>query len=263
MSKTLFDALGIDESEAIDDDEIKRIKLLISKIKVNAANVARENDTDDTVAILDIIQEVVKRLSKHKRFEVEQFWNAIRQGQVPQQGLDPASAALSAGNTPATSQVPADYEQAKADATALIEFLKGLTSKNVVDNFDFGNPRQREFVINELVQMHEYADKYKRSQGGSQSQGQPQTSPSQADLNAANRRIQELETALATAKTAVNAADTLLSKADAVVAPRGGWTFVDGRKSVKVPPNGWLYNDDTAGKLVEAIESAKETLGKY
>lgn len=62
MSNSVYDMLDIDETEGIDPTEIKAINATLSRIKVAAAGVAKNNDTTDTLAILKEMERVVRRV---------------------------------------------------------------------------------------------------------------------------------------------------------------------------------------------------------
>lgn len=59
---SVFDMLNIDETEGIDPTEIKAIEATLTRIKVAAAGVAKDNDTEDTLAILKQVEKVVRRI---------------------------------------------------------------------------------------------------------------------------------------------------------------------------------------------------------
>lgn len=59
---SIYDMLDIDETEGIDATEIEAIKATLSRIKVVAAGVAKDNDTTDTLAILKEVERVVRRV---------------------------------------------------------------------------------------------------------------------------------------------------------------------------------------------------------
>lgn len=59
---TLFDALGIDESAGIDADEVEALKRALDRIKVEAAQVAKVNDTTTTKELLNAMVIAVRKV---------------------------------------------------------------------------------------------------------------------------------------------------------------------------------------------------------
>lgn len=151
MSKALFDALGIDETDAIDADEIKAIQLLIGKIKVDAANVAIANDTDDTIAILRMMRAIVKSFGSRSRFDAEQAFNRLMNGQPMGQS---GQAALGASNTASAPQPTTNQDElnrTKEDLANANRLLKRMRDKGLIGYLPLDDERACNEEVDALV----------------------------------------------------------------------------------------------------------------
>lgn len=105
---SLFDLLGINEADGIDTAEIDAINRLLDRIKVEAAQVAKVNDSETTIAIL---KEMVRRV---RSVSGVTSMDELDSGLAKDSTGTPAKA-LGAG----TSSAPSDEDARKAMATIL------------------------------------------------------------------------------------------------------------------------------------------------
>ena len=152
MSDALFEALGIDESGCIDATEVAEINRVLGLIRVEAAKVAKVNDTEDTLGLLKALYLGVKAFAKEATPELaRKMINAHNNGEPVSLGtIDPETNMLrrqledlqAAATTPAattkalggspTDSIMAEIEQYVAQdptrAKGVFDLLQSLSA---------------------------------------------------------------------------------------------------------------------------------------
>lgn len=199
MTSSFYDELGVDPKEGISPEEIQAAKLLLGKIKLLAADVAKREDTDDTLKILEIIHGHVKFIAAMRRPQAEAFDAMLRSGQVPQPQQAPASALGAGGGAPAptTGVSQQVYDKLVADHTMTMRLLGDIMSDSRLG-------------IADLRTAQDFADLRTNLRALFDKANSPATI-TQADLDRVTAERDDLKTKLAAKQTELDNANTGLT----------------------------------------------------
>lgn len=268
---TLYDELGIDDSAGIDKTEVEAIKRLLDRIKVEAAQVARNNDADTTIAILkEVARRIHNAAGAHSVDELQQQLggNAQTSQQQP--------AALGAGSSTSTPPNGVKTVEMTDDEVEIWEKFKAASkgewkaigrmldpnAANAIEVDDDGTPvmttQALEALNNERddTRPNSIAGKLKKLQDDTNPNslaGQLKTSEEEcADLR---KEVTDLEKEVADLKK--NPPKSILQTDLQKVIGQIAEAYKEGRPS-KANKGIWVLPANAHTKMVEGINKAKK-----
>lgn len=161
MSNALFDALGIDEKDGIDTDEIAKIKKVVSAIRLEAALIAKGHETDDTVVMLDALLLKVKAFRREvSPEEARKIINARNAGEKIEfaTGGDTSKLEQELAEANAAKQKLADDLKAMQDAAtgSGTKALGGSSTDSIMEELEkhvAGDPARAKNILDLFKQL--------------------------------------------------------------------------------------------------------------